>query len=407
VPLTEVSGIAHRLAPTGIGELDRVLGGGLVPGGVILIGGDPGVGKSTLVLQAAGALAHRQLKVLYVSGEESLAQVAERGRRLGVNAPDLYLAAETSLEAVVEQIASLKPAAVIVDSIQTVWSRSLESAAGSLSQVREVAGRLTEVAKRDEVGVWLIGHVTKDGGLAGPRALEHLVDTVVYFEGDRQHSHRILRATKNRFGPTDEIGVFEMRSDGLAPVDNPSALFLAERPPHATGCIVVATLEGTRPILLELQALVTPTGAAVPRRVANGLDFQRVAMLLAVLEKRLDVRLATADVFLNVVGGLEIREPAADLGVLAAVLSSVRNAPVDPHWAFFGEVGLGGEVRGVPQAEKRLQELARLGFTRAVLPRASVDTFPGDPPLEVTGLSHVGALAELLLPARPGRRNPV
>ena len=407
VPLTEVSGIAHRLAPTGIGELDRVLGGGLVPGGVILIGGDPGVGKSTLVLQAAGALAHRQLKVLYVSGEESLAQVAERGRRLGVNAPDLYLAAETSLEAVVEQIANLKPAAVIVDSIQTVWSRSLESAAGSLSQVREVAGRLTEVAKRDEVGVWLIGHVTKDGGLAGPRALEHLVDTVVYFEGDRQHSHRILRATKNRFGPTDEIGVFEMRSDGLAPVDNPSALFLAERPPHATGCIVVATLEGTRPILLELQALVTPTGAAVPRRVANGLDFQRVAMLLAVLEKRLDVRLATADVFLNVVGGLEIREPAADLGVLAAVLSSVRNAPVDPHWAFFGEVGLGGEVRGVPQAEKRLQELARLGFTRAVLPRASVDTFPGDPPLEVTGLSHVGALAELLLPARPGRRNPV
>jgi DNA repair protein RadA/Sms len=407
VPLTEVSGIAHRLAPTGIGELDRVLGGGLVPGGVILIGGDPGVGKSTLVLQAAGALAHRQLKVLYVSGEESLAQVAERGRRLGVNAPDLYLAAETSLEAVVEQIASLKPAAVIVDSIQTVWSRSLESAAGSLSQVREVAGRLTEVAKRDEVGIWLIGHVTKDGGLAGPRALEHLVDTVVYFEGDRQHSHRILRATKNRFGPTDEIGVFEMRSDGLAPVDNPSALFLAERPPHATGCIVVATLEGTRPILLELQALVTPTGAAVPRRVANGLDFQRVAMLLAVLEKRLDVRLATADVFLNVVGGLEIREPAADLGVLAAVLSSVRNAPVDPHWAFFGEVGLGGEVRGVPQAEKRLQELARLGFTRAVLPRASIDTFPGDPPLEVTGLSHVGALAELLLPARPGRRNPV
>ncbi len=407
VPLTDVPGIAHRLAPTGIGELDRVLGGGLVPGGVILIGGDPGIGKSTLVLQAAGALARRQLRVLYVSGEESLAQVGERGRRLGVSATDLYLAAETSLEAVVEQISSLKPAAVIVDSIQTVWSRSLASAAGSLSQVREVAGRLTEVAKRDEVGVWLVGHVTKDGSLAGPRALEHLVDTVVYFEGDRQHSHRILRATKNRFGPTDEIGVFEMRADGLAPVDNPSALFLAERPPHATGCLVVATLEGTRPILLELQALVTPTGAAVPRRVANGLDFQRVAMLLAVLEKRLAVRLATADVFLNVVGGLEIREPAADLGVLAAVLSSVRNAPVDPRWAFFGEVGLGGEVRGVPQAEKRLQELARLGFARAVLPRASVDALPGDPPLETAGLSHVGGLAELLLPPRASRRNPV
>jgi DNA repair protein RadA/Sms len=216
-----------------------------------------------------------------------------------------------------------------------------------------------------------------------------------------------LRATKNRFGPTDEIGVFEMRADGLAPVDNPSALFLAERPPHATGCIVVATLEGTRPILLELQALVTPTGAAVPRRVANGLDFQRVAMLLAVLEKRLDVRLGTADVFLNVVGGLEVREPAADLGVTAAVLSSVRNAPVDPHWAFFGEVGLGGEVRGVPQGEKRLQELSRLGFTRAVLPRASVETLTGVPPLESVGVSHVAALAELLLPGHTRRRNPV
>jgi DNA repair protein RadA/Sms len=405
--LSQVPGIAHRRAPTGIGELDRVLGGGLLPGGVVLVGGDPGIGKSTLLLQAAGALAGRGLTVLYVSGEESLAQVSERGRRLGVDAPRLYLAAETSLEAVVEQIGGLKPAVVIVDSIQTVWSRSLESAAGSLSQVREVAGRLTEVAKRDEVAVWLIGHVTKEGSLAGPRALEHLVDTVVYFEGDRQHSHRILRATKNRFGPTDEIGVFEMRADGLAPVDNPSALFLAERPAHATGCIVVATLEGTRPILLELQALVTPTGAAVPRRVANGLDFQRVSMLLAVLEKRLDVRLGTADVFLNVVGGLEVREPAADLGVTAAVLSSVRNAPVNPQWAFFGEVGLGGEVRGVPQAEKRLQELARLGFSRAVLPRASVEALLGDPPLEAVGLTHVGALEELLFPGRAVRRNPV
>lgn len=407
VPLADVPGIAHRRAPTGIGELDRVLGGGLVPGGVILVGGDPGIGKSTLLLQAAGALAGRGLIVFYVSGEESLAQVSERGRRLGVDTPGLYLAAESSLEAIVDQISTLKPAAVVVDSIQTIWSRSLESAAGSLSQVREVAGRLTDVAKRDEVAVWLIGHVTKDGSLAGPRALEHLVDTVVYFEGDRQHSHRVLRATKNRFGPTDEIGVFEMRVDGLAPVDNPSALFLAERPAHATGCIVVATLEGTRPILLELQALVTPTGAAVPRRVANGLDSQRVAMLLAVLEKRLDVRLGTADVFLNVVGGLAVREPAADLGVTAAVLSSVRNAPVDPQSAFFGEVGLGGEVRGVPQAEKRLQELARLGFARAFLPRASVETLSGDPPLEAVGLAHVGALEELLFSGRVGRRNPV
>jgi DNA repair protein RadA/Sms len=406
LPLAQVPGIAHRRVATGIGELDRVFGGGLVPGGVILVGGDPGIGKSTLLLQAAGALARRGLRILYVSGEESLAQVSERGRRLGVDAPEVYLAAETSLEAVLEQIDGLKPAAVIVDSIQTVWSRSLETAAGSLSQVREVAGRLIEVAKRGEVGVWLIGHVTKEGSLAGPRALEHLVDTVVYFEGERQHSHRILRATKNRFGPTDEIGVFEMRAEGLAAVDNPSALFLAERPPNATGCTVVATLEGTRPILLELQALVSPTAAAVPRRVANGLDSQRVAMLLAVLEKRLDVRLASADVFLNVVGGLTIREPAADLGIMAAVLSSARNVSVDPFWAFFGEVGLGGEVRGVPQAEKRLHELSRLGFTQAILPRASLEGLPADPPLAAVGLSHLDALADVLSCGR-GRRNPV
>ena len=279
VPLTEVPGIAHRIAPTGIGELDRVLGGGLVPGGVILIGGDPGIGKSTLVLQAAGALALRRLKVLYVSGEESLAQIGERGRRLGVNAADLYLAAETSLEAVVEQIGSLKPAAVIVDSIQTVWSRSLESAAGSLSQVREVAGRLTEIAKRDEVGVWLIGHVTKEGNLAGPRALEHLVDTVVYFEGDRQHSHRILRATKNRFGPTDEIGVFEMRASGLTEVADPSGMFLSGRSGDTSGTVVFPAVEGTRPLLVEVQALASQSYLAIPRRTTLGADANRVIIL--------------------------------------------------------------------------------------------------------------------------------
>jgi DNA repair protein RadA/Sms len=356
------------------------------------------------VLQAAGALAHRQLKVLYVSGEESLAQVGERGRRLGVNAPDLYLAAETSLEAVVEQIGSLKPAAVIVDSIQTVWSRSLASAAGSLSQVREVAGRLTEVAKRDEVGVWLIGHVTKDGGLAGPRALEHLVDTVVYFEGDRQHSHRILRATKNRFGPTDEIGVFEMRSDGLAPVDNPSALFLAERPPHATGCIVVATLEGTRPILLELQALVTPTGAAVPRRVANGLDYQRVAMLLAVLEKRLDVRLATADVFLNVVGGLEIPGPPPTSGCWRRSCPACGTRRSIPAGRSSGRAGWAGRCGGYPRRRSVCRSSPASG-SRGPCCRGRQSTPSGDPPLEVTGLSH--APWPNSCSRASGRRNPV
>lgn len=397
VPLTEVAGVEHRRLRTGIGELDRVLGGGLVPGTMILVGGDPGIGKSTLLLQAASALARQGMTLLYISGEESLAQVSERGRRLGADSPGLLLAAETSLDAILEHIASLKPAVVVVDSVQTIWSQALGSPAGSLSQVREVAGRLLEMAKRQEVGVWLIGHVTKEGSLAGPKALEHIVDTVVYFEGDRQQAYRILRATKNRFGPTDEIGVFEMQADGLVPVDNPSALFLAERPADTPGSVVVATLEGTRPILVEVQALVTPTGAAMPRRVANGLDFQRVAMLLAVLEKRLHVGLGASDVFLNVAGGLMVREPAADLGVLAAVLSSVRNVPVEAAWGFFGEVGLGGEIRRVTQTDKRLIELARLGFTRAITAQAAADGLASGTSMAITGLSHVGELAEMFV----------
>jgi DNA repair protein RadA/Sms len=407
VLLDSVPGTDHRRQSTGIGELDRVLGGGLVPGAVILVGGDPGVGKSTLLLQAAGALAARGLSVLYVSGEESLSQVSERGRRLGIASSGVLLAAEPSLEGILAHLATVRPAVVIVDSIQTVWSQAVESAAGSLSQVREVAGRLLEVAKREEIAVWLIGHVTKDGGLAGPKALEHLVDTVVYFEGERHQAHRILRATKNRFGPTDEIGVFEMRGDGLIPVDNPSALFLAGRPEMAAGCTVVATIEGSRPILLEVQALVTPTGAPVPRRVANGLDSSRMAMLLAVLEKRLGLSLGASDVFLNVVGGLLVREPAADLGVLAAVLSSVRNVPVDPTWGFFGEVGLGGEVRAVPHAEKRVHELARLGFRRVVLPRASREGLPDGLTLEAVGVAHVDDLADQFPRRRGGREKAV
>jgi DNA repair protein RadA/Sms len=400
LPLREVPGVGHRRVPTGLGELDRVLGGGMVPGAMVLVGGDPGIGKSTLLLQAAGALARGGLTVLYVSGEESLAQVSERGRRLGTQAAGLYLLAETALAPILAEVARLKPAVVVLDSVQTTWSDALESAAGSVSQVREVAGQLLAVAKRSEVGVWLIGHVTKDGSLAGPRALEHIVDTVVYFEGDRHRAYRILRATKNRFGPTDEIGLFEMRPEGLAPVENPSGLFLAERPAGAPGCVVVATLEGSRPILVEIQALVTGTGAALPRRVVNGLDPQRVAMVLAVLEKRLGVALGTADVFLNVVGGLEVREPAADLGVLAAVLSSARNIPVDADCAFFGEVGLGGEVRSVAQPEKRLHELQRLGFARAVVARTARDG-SAVAPIDVLAVSQVGEVAALLGP--PGK----
>ncbi len=397
VPLAEVPGVESRRLRTGISELDRVLGGGLVPGALVLVGGDPGVGKSTLLMQAAGALARQGQSVLYISGEESLAQVSERGRRLGVAGPGVYVAAETCLSDVLEHIARLKPTAVVVDSVQTTWSEALESSAGSVAQVREVAGRLLEVAKRQEIGIWLVGHVTKEGNLAGPKALEHIVDAVITFEGERQQAYRILRATKNRFGPTDEVGVFEMRPDGLTPVENPSALFLAERPAETAGSVVVATLEGTRPILVEVQALVTPTGATPPRRVSNGLDFQRVAMLLAVLEKRLRIGLGGSDVFLNVVGGLPVREPAADLGVVAAVFSGVRDIPVDLGWAFFGEVGLGGEIRGVGQADRRLQELHRLGFQRAVTARRT-GTVSGSP-IETLRLSHVGELRDLLAPA--------
>jgi DNA repair protein RadA/Sms len=366
---------------------------------MVLVGGDPGVGKSTLLLQAAGALARRGLCVLYVSGEESLAQVSERGRRLGSDVSTLYVAAETSLDAILDHINALKPSTVVVDSIQTTWSDALESSAGSVSQVREVAGRLLEVAKSQEVSIWLIGHVTKEGSLAGPKALEHIVDTVVYFEGDRDQTHRILRVTKNRFGPTNEVGVFEMHSGGLVPVENPSALFLAERPSNTPGSVVVATMEGTRPILVELQALVTPTGAAMPRRVANGLDFQRVGMLLAVVEKRLRVGLGASDVFLNVAGGLAVREPAADLGVVVAVLSSLRGIPVEATWAFFGEVGLGGEVRRVAQTEQRLNELARLGFTRAFMAPAGAVSLSASTPIATRSLLHVGELPELLVSA--------
>jgi DNA repair protein RadA/Sms len=393
VLLADVAGTEQLRTPTGLAEFDRVLGGGLVPGAVVLVGGEPGVGKSTLLLQAAAAMAQPDRPVLYVTGEESPAQVSGRARRLGAGRPGLYLLAETSLEAILLQVEALHPVVLVLDSVQTTWSPALESSAGSVSQVREVAGRLLEAAKAREFALFLIGHVTKEGSLAGPKALEHIVDTVVSFEGDRQHAHRILRASKNRFGPTDEIGLFEMRADGLAPVENPSALFLTGRPDQAPGSVVVATVEGTRPLLLELQALVAPTGAAVPRRVANGADSLRVAMLLAVVEKRLSVRLGAADVFLNIVGGLQVQEPAADLGIVAAVLSSVRDVPIPRDWALFGEVGLAGEIRAVPQAERRLAELARLGFRRAVIPPGGGAAPAG---MEVSGIAHVDELAALI-----------
>jgi DNA repair protein RadA/Sms len=358
---------------TKIGELDRVLGGGIVSGSVVLIGGDPGIGKSTLVLQMLKQVSDLRGKALYVSGEESPSQIKLRALRLGVDSESLYILAETQLEGILHAADGLRPQVLVVDSVQTVFTSELPSAPGSVGQVREVSGRLMLFAKRSGIPTFLIGHVTKDGAIAGPRVLEHIVDTVLYFEGDKGHAFRVLRAVKNRFGSTNEIGVFEMKEGGLVEVVNPSEMFLAERPADATGSVVVSSLEGSRPILAELQALVAPTKLAIPRRTCIGVDFNRVSLLLAVLEKRVGLQLMGMDVFVNIVGGLAIDEPAIDLGVIAAVASSFRERPIDAKTLVMGEVGLAGEVRAISQAGARLKDAVKLGFTRCVLPQLNVD----------------------------------
>jgi DNA repair protein RadA/Sms len=357
--------------PSGIEEFDRVLGGGIVPGSLILIGGDPGIGKSTLLLQAADKLSGGGTIVLYVSGEESERQIKLRGERLGVVAENLFLLPETNLENIFHEIERMTPGAIIVDSIQTVFSGNIESAPGSVSQVREVAGQFLLLAKNRGIPVFLIGHVTKEGSIAGPKALEHIVDTVLYFEGERHHNHRIVRATKNRFGAANEVGVFEMTGAGLVAVANPSEVFLAERPVGAAGSVVTASMEGTRPVLLEIQALVSGSKYGTGRRMAQGFDGNRLALLIAMLEKRLGFHLMGDDVFLNIAGGLEVDEPAADLGVVASITSSFKNRPIDSQTAVFGEVGLTGEVRGVLQAQVRAREAQALGFKKIVMPASN------------------------------------
>jgi DNA repair protein RadA/Sms len=365
---------AARL-PSGIDEFDRVLGGGVVPGSMVLIGGEPGIGKSTLLLQVAHLMGRSGGAVLYVSGEESERQIKLRGERLGISGGGLFLMGETSLERILEEVESLRPAALVVDSVQTIYSSRFPSTPGSISQVREVATQLLFLAKGRGITTFLIGHVTKDGAIAGPKSLEHIVDTVLYFEGEKHLHHRIVRAVKNRFGAVSEMGVFEMSGSGLTPVANPSALFLAERQEGSPGSAVVATLEGSRPMLVEVQALVSPSSFGTPRRMSLGIDPNRTSLLLAVLEKRVGLELLTDDVFVSVAGGLEVAEPAADLGVAAAVASSFRNRPLPAHTAVFGEVGLAGEVRGVGQSALRIREAAQMGFVRCVLPARSV---PGD-----------------------------
>ena len=356
---------------SGFEEFDRVLGGGIVPGSMVLLGGEPGIGKSTLLLQAAGQIARKIGPVLYASGEESEHQIKARGERLGVGDAPIYLLAETCLERILDEVDRVKPSLLIVDSIQTVFSLKLQSAPGSIGQVREAATHLLFNAKGRDLPTFLVGHVTKDGGLAGPKALEHIVDTVLYFEGERHHSHRVVRAVKNRFGAISELGLFEMTGQGLLPVPNPSRLFLSERAASVPGSVVLCSIEGSRPILLEVQALVSSGNYGSVRRMASGIDQGRLSLLLAVLEKRAGLSVAADDVFVNIAGGLTVNEPAADLGVLAAVASSLRNRPVRSGTAVFGEVGLAGEVRGTTQAALRIKEAAQLGFTRCVMPASN------------------------------------
>jgi DNA repair protein RadA/Sms len=397
VPLKDVVLEQGDRLPTGIGELDRVLGGGVVRGSLVLIGGDPGIGKSTLLLQAARALARARPPVLYVSAEESAAQVKMRADRLGIAADGLLLWAETDLGAVQAQIDDVKPQALIIDSIQTVFLPDLESAPGSVAQVRECAARLMTLAKGRGLATFLVGHVTKDGGLAGPRVLEHLVDTVLYFEGEGHHAYRVLRAVKNRFGSTNEIGVFEMAERGLVEVTNPSGFFLTERPVDAPGSVVVAGLEGTRPMLLELQALVARAAFGTPRRTVLGADYNRVCLLLAVLEKRAGLPIGNQDVFVNVAGGGRVLEPAADLAIVVAAASSYMERPIPGDVVVLGEVGLTGEVRGVTGLEPRLRAAAQLGFRAAVVPRSSAAEAK-DIPLAVKGVASVGEALAALLP---------
>jgi DNA repair protein RadA/Sms len=388
VAFEEIAGADVPRTPTGIAEFDRVLGGGVVPGALILLGGDPGVGKSTLMLDVASRLS-ATTRVLYASGEESAQQIKLRGSRMNIPAGDLQIYAEMSVEKILAAAEALQAGAVIIDSIQTTFSEKLEMAPGSIGQVREVASQLLFWTKKTHVPAFLIGHVTKDGSLAGPKALEHIVDTVLYFEGPRQHPHRIVRTIKNRFGPANELGIFEMAGSGLRPVEKPSGLFLSQSETMKPGSAVVSCVEGSRPLLVEIQALVSRTHFGSPRRLATGVDPQRLALLSAVLEKRLGVNLWDQDIYLNVVGGLEVSEPAADLAIVAAILSSLFNKPLLASTVVFGEIGLGGEIRPTMFTELRLKEALMLGFTRAVTPLLNSSLELGKNPMEILPVRNI------------------
>ncbi|MGB8647707.1 MAG: DNA repair protein RadA [Anaerolineae bacterium] len=395
--LPDITTESFKRIPVAMGELSRVLGGGIVPGSVVLISGDPGIGKSTLLAQMAAMQAEEIGTVLYVSGEESVQQIKMRAERLGLTSNSLYLLTETNLDEIIAHIRQLQPKLVIVDSIQTVYLDELGSAAGSVAQVRECTARLLQVAKQGGIPVFLVGHVTKSGTIAGPRVLEHIVDTVLYLEGERFHTYRLLRSVKNRFGATSEVGVFEMTQDGMAEVDNPSAAFLAERAAHSSGNAIAVTMEGTRPLLVEIQALTSTTAYGLPRRTANGVDMGRLLLLTAVLTKCVGLKLHNQDIFVNVVGGLKINEPAADLTVALSIASSFRDRPVADDLAIIGEVGLSGELRTISQVERRIKEASKLGFRRAIVPHTVVSPKVKYEGIELIGVKTVNEALEVAL----------
>ena len=389
VALSEVEDRQEPRSSTGNEELDRVLGGGAVKGSLVLVGGDPGIGKSTLLLQVCRNLAAKGQKVLYISGEESKVQIKMRADRLGTFSEHMLLLCETNLDVIQETILKYKPEVVIIDSIQTMYREAISSGAGSVSQVREATSVLMQLAKRENIAIFIVGHVTKEGVVAGPRVLEHMVDTVLYFEGDRHASYRLLRAVKNRFGSTNEIGVFEMCSEGLTEVKNPSEFMLSGRPEGTAGSVVACAMEGTRPLMLEVQALVCQTNFQIPRRTAAGTDYNRVNLLLAVLEKRSGVQLSSCDAYVNITGGIKIQEPAIDLGIVLAILSSFRNKALNPKLVAFGEVGLSGEVRAVSMAKQRVAEAEKLGFEECVVPLVSLEECKKGSKIRVIGVSSV------------------
>ena len=395
--INSIETIKEQRFSTCINELDRVLGGGVVKGSLVLVGGDPGIGKSTLLIQVSSNVANSGKKVLYISGEESASQIKMRAQRLGIKSDNLYIFAENNLSIIEAHLESVNPDLIIVDSIQTVFSPEITSAPGTVSQIKEGTSRFMKISKKMGISTFVVGHVTKEGSLAGPKVLEHMVDTVLYFEGERFNTYRLIRAVKNRFGSTNELGVFEMRELGLIELENPSKILIAEKPKDVAGSVIISTVEGTRPMLLELQALVSPTSFGIPKRTATGVDYNRVSLLMAVLEKRVGMQIQNQDVYINVVGGLKVNEPSIDLGIVMSIASSFRNIPIDGTVAITGEVGLTGEIRAVSFIEKRIAECKKLGFTKIVIPKSNYEAVKDIKDIEICPVDSVRQAINIVL----------